>query len=105
MGSSVLIPAEIALLLRTPRTQATTTATMPKKANIFDSFSHSAIQQFNEAFASWTPTRTGSSTPTAWSLPSLLTARTSVVVRPRPCLTRWMPHELHPDGHTLRQQD
>ena len=27
-----------------------TTATMPKKANIFDSFSHSAIQQFKEAF-------------------------------------------------------
>jgi Ca2+-binding EF-hand superfamily protein len=23
---------------------------MPKKANIFDSFSHSAIQQFKEAF-------------------------------------------------------
>jgi Ca2+-binding EF-hand superfamily protein len=27
-----------------------TSATMPKKANIFDSFSHSAIQQFKEAF-------------------------------------------------------
>merc|ERR1712223_588254 len=27
-----------------------TLATMPKKANIFDSFSHSAIQQFKEAF-------------------------------------------------------
>merc|ERR1712002_576322 len=30
--------------------QNTTTFTMPKKANIFDSFSHSAIQQFKEAF-------------------------------------------------------
>merc|ERR1712038_1558018 len=31
-------------------TGATTSTTMPKKANIFDSFSHSAIQQFKEAF-------------------------------------------------------
>ena len=27
-----------------------TTVKMPKKANIFESFSHSAIQQFKEAF-------------------------------------------------------
>ena len=27
-----------------------TTTKMPKKANIFESFSHSAIQQFKEAF-------------------------------------------------------
>ena len=31
-------------------TGTTTNTTMPKKANIFDSFSHSAIQQFKEAF-------------------------------------------------------
>merc|ERR1712222_146065 len=31
-------------------TGTTTSAIMPKKANIFDSFSHSAIQQFKEAF-------------------------------------------------------
>merc|ERR1712079_97775 len=31
-------------------TGTTTSTTMPKKANIFDSFSHSAIQQFKEAF-------------------------------------------------------
>merc|ERR1711963_647291 len=31
-------------------TGATSNTTMPKKANIFDSFSHSAIQQFKEAF-------------------------------------------------------
>merc|ERR1712105_205709 len=30
--------------------QNTTTFKMPKKANIFESFSHSAIQQFKEAF-------------------------------------------------------
>ena len=30
--------------------QNNTTAKMPKKANIFESFSHSAIQQFKEAF-------------------------------------------------------
>merc|ERR1711990_1372193 len=31
-------------------TGTTTSAIMPKKANIFESFSHSAIQQFKEAF-------------------------------------------------------
>ena len=31
-------------------TRITTASIMPKKANIFDSFSHSAIQQFKEAF-------------------------------------------------------
>merc|ERR1711962_195980 len=31
-------------------TRTTTASIMPKKANIFDSFSHSAIQQFKEAF-------------------------------------------------------
>merc|ERR1712130_837255 len=31
-------------------TGTTTSSIMPKKANIFDSFSHSAIQQFKEAF-------------------------------------------------------
>merc|ERR1719259_378433 len=31
-------------------TVPTKTTTMPKKANIFESFSHSAIQQFKEAF-------------------------------------------------------
>merc|ERR1712226_1621243 len=31
-------------------TRTTTSSIMPKKANIFDSFSHSAIQQFKEAF-------------------------------------------------------
>ena len=30
--------------------QTTTRLNMPKKANIFESFSHSAIQQFKEAF-------------------------------------------------------
>ena len=30
--------------------KANTTTKMPKKANIFESFSHSAIQQFKEAF-------------------------------------------------------
>merc|ERR1712098_616087 len=48
MGSTVFPPAQIALHPRTTRT--TTASTMPKKANIFDSFSHSAIQQFKEAF-------------------------------------------------------
>merc|ERR1712098_421323 len=48
MGSTVFPPAQIALHPRTTRT--TTASIMPKKANIFDSFSHSAIQQFKEAF-------------------------------------------------------
>merc|ERR1712179_517491 len=45
MGSTAPTPAGIALH---PRTSSA--STMPKKANIFDSFSHSAIQQFKEAF-------------------------------------------------------
>merc|ERR1712130_241944 len=48
MGSPSLNSAEIALLLGP--TGTTTSSIMPKKANIFDSFSHSAIQQFKEAF-------------------------------------------------------
>merc|ERR1711970_112012 len=45
MGSTVLIQPGIALLLSLHHY-----AKMPKKANIFESFSHSAIQQFKEAF-------------------------------------------------------
>merc|ERR1711890_219335 len=48
MGSTVYPPAEIALHLGPTRTSQA--SIMPKKANIFDSFSHSAIQQFKEAF-------------------------------------------------------
>merc|ERR1711997_271424 len=45
MGSTVLIQPGIALLLSLHHY-----CKMPKKANIFESFSHSAIQQFKEAF-------------------------------------------------------
>merc|ERR1712089_33036 len=48
MGSTVFPPAQIALHPRTH--QDLYISIMPKKANIFDSFSHSAIQQFKEAF-------------------------------------------------------
>merc|ERR1711973_210011 len=51
MGSSTPWAAgatEDSLLVKP--TVPTKTTTMPKKANIFESFSHSAIQQFKEAF-------------------------------------------------------
>merc|ERR1712200_5917 len=55
MGSPDLRFSQAALTSLAPsysvRPEADHTATkMPKKANIFDSFSHSAIQQFKEAF-------------------------------------------------------
>merc|ERR1711910_235501 len=51
MGSTVLIQPGIALLHSfLGLSSHHQTFKMPKKANIFESFSHSAIQQFKEAF-------------------------------------------------------
>merc|ERR1711910_38260 len=51
MGSTVLIQPGIALLHSfLGLSSHHHYAKMPKKANIFESFSHSAIQQFKEAF-------------------------------------------------------
>merc|ERR1712105_116468 len=47
MGSDLVISLPV---FQDPPPGLTTTSKMPKKANIFDSFSHSAIQQFKEAF-------------------------------------------------------
>ena len=55
---------------------------MPKKANIFDSFSHSAIQQFKEAFGIMDVDKDG-----------LLTA-SDLVVRPKKLNIRMYTHFL-----------